>query len=127
MPDRIAIDVDDVGVLDSPVISTLIAVLRDVRERGAAVELRASRQNILDTLRITALDKVFSVSKAAPRSTAVTSRVKPAPARRGRLVASVAAGAFAAASLIGTQSTAAARPGAVARAVERTRRAQQRP
>jgi anti-anti-sigma regulatory factor len=101
-----AIDIDDVGILDSHVISTLIAILRDVRERGAAIELRASRKSILDTLRITALDKVFTISEPSAR------RVPAAPLpprktaqRRGRLVASVAAGAFAAASLIGSRGT----------------------
>ena len=98
-------DIDDVGILDSRVISTLIAILREVRARGASVELRASRKSILDTLRITALDKVFAVTESfstpLPRVAAPRSRIKAAVPSHGRLVASVAAGAFAAASLLG--------------------------
>ncbi len=59
--DAVAIDVDDIDVLDSPVIAALISILRDSRERGASVRLRATRQGILDTLRVTGLDQIFSV------------------------------------------------------------------
>jgi anti-anti-sigma regulatory factor len=60
--------VDDVGVLDSQLISGLISLLRDVREQGGDVTLLAQHKSILDTLRITALDKVFTVEP--PRATA---------------------------------------------------------
>jgi len=67
--------------------------------------LRASRKSILDTLRITALDKVFTVVESAP----APGPVSPVPrvarkanvGNRGRFVASIAAGAVAAASLLG--------------------------
>ncbi len=64
--ERVVIDIDDVGVLDSSLIAALITLLRDVRERGGDVVLLAERKSILDTLRITALDKVFTV--APPRA-----------------------------------------------------------
>jgi anti-anti-sigma factor len=74
----IAIDVDDVGVLDSVLISALISILREARERGASVSLGASRKSILDTLHITALDKVFKVvSSGEPHNAPV-----PQPVRR---------------------------------------------
>ncbi len=63
--ERVVIDIDDVGVLDSHLIAALITLLRDVREHGGDVTLLAERKSILDTLRITALDKVFTI--APPR------------------------------------------------------------
>ena len=57
----IVVDVDQLGVLDAPVISALISLLRTARTHGATISLQASRENILDTLRITALDKVFTI------------------------------------------------------------------
>lgn len=65
---RVVVDIDDVGVLDSQLISGLISLLRDVREQGGDVTLLAQHKSILDTLRITALDKVFTVEP--PRATA---------------------------------------------------------
>jgi anti-anti-sigma factor len=102
------LDIDDIGVLDSPIISVLISLLREVRERGAAVSLRASRKSLLDTLRITALDKVFVISAAGERPA-------PPPARRpgrgaGRFVAGLAAAAFALGSLLGTRASAETEP-----------------
>jgi anti-anti-sigma factor len=57
----LTIELDEVGVLDSAVISTLIKILRDVRAHGSAVSLSARRKSLLDTLRVTALDKVFKI------------------------------------------------------------------
>ncbi len=59
--ERVVVDIDDVGVLDSQLISGLISLLREVRERGGDVTLLAERKSILDTLRITALDKIFTL------------------------------------------------------------------
>jgi anti-anti-sigma regulatory factor len=105
----IAIDIDDIGVLDSPIISALIRLLREVRERGASVSLRASRTSLLDTLRITALDKVFAVSAAGERPEpppAATSARRSGRHGRGRFVAALAAGAFALGSLLTTRASA---------------------
>ena len=64
---RVVVDIDDLGVLDSKLISGLISLLRDVREQGGDVTLLAQHKSILDTLHITGLDKVFTVE--APRAT----------------------------------------------------------
>ena len=58
---EILIDVDDIVVLDSPIIAALILILRHSRERGVSVSLGAKRKSILDTLRVTALNKVFTI------------------------------------------------------------------
>ena len=83
------IDVDDLVVLDAPVISALIGLLRSVRESGASIALRASRTNILDTLRITALDKVFTIVVSEP-GPALAPKNLVAPKRRARHVAALA-------------------------------------
>lgn len=57
----IRVDIDELADLDSAVIATLILLLRSARECGASVVLRASRENIVGTLQITALDKVFVI------------------------------------------------------------------
>jgi len=58
---EIVIDVDDIGILDSPIIAALITILRQSRESGASVALQATRKSILDTLSVTALTKVFTI------------------------------------------------------------------
>ncbi len=104
----ISIDVDDIGVLDSPIIGALISVLRDARERGASVTLRATRKSILDTLRITALDKVFTIVSA---DAALPLPAPPAPSRRriggSRAVAMILASVFAAGSVAGASASGA--------------------
>ena len=78
---QVALDIDEVGVLDSNVIATLIMILREAREQGGEVVLMASRKGILDTLRITALDKIFAIS--APLGLPVTT-LPPVKLRRPR-------------------------------------------
>ena len=116
---RIALDVDDAGTLDSAVIATLVTILRDVRERGATVELRASRQRILDTLRITALDQVFTVvaHEGAPAPVVVRVPVPRSHVKSRRIAAFVAA--LLACAFAGPRSSSAAAPSAadVVRAV----------
>ncbi|MBC5802432.1 MAG: STAS domain-containing protein [Candidatus Eremiobacteraeota bacterium] len=63
---NLRIDLDEVEVLSSPLLAALIAILRDARERGATVVLRTGRRRIIDTLRITALDKVFTIENTEP-------------------------------------------------------------
>ncbi len=112
---QIAVDIDDVGVLDSAVISTLISVLREARERGAEITLRANRKGILDTLRITALDKVFTIA-AAPDPGA-TPAVQPAKlrgaARGGRFVAAFVAALAGVAGLASAAAVAESEPSAL--------------
>jgi anti-sigma B factor antagonist len=108
----IGIDIDDVGVLDSPLISALISMLREARERGGSVTLCASRKSILDTLHITALDKVFTiVSTVAPAAPPPAPRRKSAkPAGTGRAVAAFAGALFAIASFLSSSASAQTEP-----------------
>ncbi len=106
----ITIDVDDVGVLDSPLISALISILRDAREHGVSMSLHATRKNILETLHITALEKVFRiVSTDMPPTPPPPSRPMPPTRVRkfgtGRAAAIVAALSFALGSLFGSAAS----------------------
>jgi anti-anti-sigma factor len=107
----IEINIDDVGVLDSPVIAALISMLREAREHGVSVSLQATRQSILDTLRITALDKVFTIVSAAQ------AEPEPAPARKGvkvrragRAVAAFAGVLFAVATFFSSSASGQTEP-----------------
>jgi hypothetical protein len=69
-----------VPVLDSPVIGALIAALREVREAGGTMALAVRRSSLLETLRITALDRVFAVvdpGEATPPSKPRSAVAKP--------------------------------------------------
>jgi anti-anti-sigma regulatory factor len=57
----ILVDIDGVGTLESETIAGLIVLLRAARERGVVLSLRVGRKNLLDTLRITALDRIFPI------------------------------------------------------------------
>jgi anti-anti-sigma factor len=104
----IVVDIDDIGVLDTTVISTLVGLLRDAGTRGASVALRAGRKRILDTLRVTALDKVFTIDVIEERTPARPA--KSARAKVGRFVAALATGAFALSALLGTPASAQIEP-----------------
>lgn len=110
---NIEIDVDDIGALESPSISTLISILRKARERGATVSLRASRKNILDTLCVTGLDKVFRI--VAPAHDTLTAALPASSAarpvgKRRRFVASLAVWLLAMSALLGTRAWASDTP-----------------
>jgi anti-anti-sigma factor len=66
------IGLDEVAVLDSAMISTLVKILREVRALGGSVRLAVGRKSLLDTLRVTALDKVFSIVEPRPSAEATT-------------------------------------------------------
>jgi anti-anti-sigma factor len=61
---EVTINLDGLSKLDTAVISTLIFVLRKMREEGGGVSLSVVRKSILDTLRITGLDRVFAMEPA---------------------------------------------------------------
>jgi anti-anti-sigma factor len=105
----IVINVDQLGVLDAPVISALISLLRTARAHGTSISLQASRANILDTLRITALDKVFTIvtDTEAPAPVAPERR-GAAPKRRTRHAAALVLGGIV--SLCGMRGAQAADP-----------------
>ena len=64
----ISIRLDGLRSLDSASLRQLIKLLRRTRERGGDLELLSGRSDILRSLRVTALDKVFRV--AAPAAVA---------------------------------------------------------
>ncbi len=90
----VVVDVDDLGVLDAPVISALLALQRSVRTADANVALRAGRAGILDTLRITALDKVFTVVTSGSAGPAPAAKPPKASRLAKRYVAALLAGAL---------------------------------
>jgi len=74
---NLRIDLAAVEVLGSPLIAVLIAILRDARERGLTVLLRTGRRRIVETLRITGLDKVFTVETPDGGAVALQARHYP--------------------------------------------------
>ena len=78
------IELDGAGVLDSPVIATLIATLREVREIGGTIVLVASRNRIVETLKITGLDQVFEVVAPGDARASAGGGPAPDPGRRGQ-------------------------------------------
>ena len=79
------IELDHARVLASPAIASLVAILRAARERGALVTLLTARRQIVDTLAVTGLDKVFGVEPPAQQRDAAEGQGDPR--RPGRLVA----------------------------------------
>ena len=63
----VAIDLDALSVLDSAAMRQLIKLLRRTRERGAELTLITGRTDILRSLRVTSLDKVFHVAAPPPQ------------------------------------------------------------
>ncbi len=76
----VLVDIDGIGTLESATIAGLIVLLRAARERGVVLSLRVGRKNLLETLRITALDRVFPI--VTPLEAART--LAPRPDRRAR-------------------------------------------
>ncbi len=62
---RLSLDLDALNELETPVIAFLIRLLRDARQHGATVVLRASNPSLLAALRVTALDKLFTIEAAS--------------------------------------------------------------
>lgn len=58
---EITLALDEIPALDSAAIRQLIKLLRRTRELGGDIALAVSRADLLRTLRVTALDKVFTV------------------------------------------------------------------
>ena len=59
---RVVVDLDQMPVLDNTAIRGLILLLRRVREAGAELMLHVTRPELLATLSLTALDRVFEVA-----------------------------------------------------------------
>lgn len=64
----ITVDLDGVGLLDSPGLAALIVSLRHARERGGDVRVVASAPHIRKVLEITALSRVFKLQPAAGKA-----------------------------------------------------------
>jgi anti-anti-sigma regulatory factor len=79
---RALIDIDMVPVLDSPIIACLISTLRDIREVGGEMAIGVARPNLLMTLKVTGLEKVFTLVE--PPLEAAEPPAPPAPAPRPR-------------------------------------------
>jgi len=58
---RVVLDLDAVAVLDTDAIRGLISLLRRSRAAGGELALRSTRADVLRTLSVTALDRVFPV------------------------------------------------------------------
>jgi anti-anti-sigma factor len=78
---RLHIDLEALDRLDSPAVSVLITILRAAHLEGADVALGATRQAVLDTLRVTGLDKLFPNEPAPEGAPRPMSATPPHPAR----------------------------------------------
>jgi|HubBroStandDraft_4_1064222.scaffolds.fasta_scaffold00870_6 anti-anti-sigma factor len=61
---QVVLDLDSVAVLDTQALRGLISLLRRARSMGGDIVLRSSRTDVLRTLSVTALDRVFPVLQA---------------------------------------------------------------
>jgi anti-sigma B factor antagonist len=61
---RVILELDGVETLDTEALRGLIALLRRTRAAGGELVLRTSRPDVLRTLSVTALDRVFRVVQA---------------------------------------------------------------
>lgn len=67
---QVVFAIDGLTSLDSARIRRLITLLRRTRETGADAALQVSRPDLLRTLHVTALDKVFSLQAPAVKGAA---------------------------------------------------------
>ncbi len=82
---RLILDLAQLEILDSPVISTLISILRAARERDVEIHVVTSRQRVVDTFGVTGLDKLFILgapAEAPPAPAPALSRAKRSRIRR---------------------------------------------
>lgn len=61
----ITLDLDPLPQLDVQALRGLIVLLRRVRDAGGRVTLHVTRGDLLRTLHVTALDRVFPIAEAA--------------------------------------------------------------
>jgi anti-anti-sigma factor len=62
---QVVLDLDSVASLDSAELRELIKLLRSARSSGGDLALRSTRANVLRTLSVTALDRVFDLQPRA--------------------------------------------------------------
>jgi anti-sigma B factor antagonist len=58
---RLAVDLEGVGFIDSSGLGVLVGALRRAKERGGDLVIVCSREPIIKIFRITGLDKVFPI------------------------------------------------------------------
>lgn len=63
----VSVDLDGIAALDSAAMRHLITLLRRTRERGGEIGLITGRADILRSLQVTALDKIFHVAAPLPQ------------------------------------------------------------
>ncbi len=88
----VALDIDALGDLETPALSLLITLLRDARQHGASIVLRARQPLVLQSLTLTGLDKIFTVEAPVPVAAPQISIAPPArrrPALRRRFIAAL--------------------------------------
>lgn len=59
--DRIVVDLEGVGFMDSTGLGSLVAGLKRIRERDGELAIVCTREPVLKVLSITGLDRVFPV------------------------------------------------------------------
>ncbi len=88
----VALDIDALGDLETPVLSLLITLLRDARQRGGRIVLRAREPRVLQALSLTGLDKIFSVEAPLAAAEVAAPRVERRTGIRRRFVAALVGG-----------------------------------
>lgn len=63
----VSVDLDQIATLDSAAMRRLITLLRRTRDRGGEIGLITGRADILRSLQVTALDKIFHVTAPPPQ------------------------------------------------------------
>lgn len=62
---ELSVDLGGLAVLETAAISKLIASLRKMHDAGGNVRLTGAGKGVLETLRVTGLDRIFDVVEAA--------------------------------------------------------------
>jgi anti-anti-sigma factor len=104
---ELTLDLDGVPLLDTAAIANLITFLREARERGVTLRLAVTKPHLLETLRITGLDKVFTFATDSSPAEAAVERPRPRPSGR-RLLAGMLAFCLLLPGLLGSRAFAQA-------------------
>lgn len=70
--ERLVVNLDGVEFMDSTGLGVLIGALKRCREAGGELALAAPRETVQKVLRITGLDKVFSLHETVDEATSGT-------------------------------------------------------
>lgn len=75
-----AIDLRELGSLDSPTLAALIQALRAVREAGGTISLLVRQPQVIKILSITGLDRIFAIHPDVETAAAALNARRPIPA-----------------------------------------------